>query len=130
MVDVGAVPLIKRRKIKVLPGIRAFTGEGVLFLDGDERPFDEVILATGYVSAVSDYLEDAEGLLNEHGHPRGLWARGSRAGLYFIGFDGYSLGGVLRSIRRDAPLVADRILLETGAAGTGGSARKQLGEIR
>ncbi|MGI9628614.1 MAG: flavin-containing monooxygenase [Longimicrobiales bacterium] len=109
VIDVGTVRLIKRGLIGVLPAISEFLVDTIRFADGSEHPFDHVVLATGYDSAVTDFVPEAAGMLNRHGHPAGLWGSGQHEGLYFIGFDGYSTGGVLQSIRLEAPQIADRI---------------------
>ena len=60
-------------------------------------------------SAVDELIPDADGLLNQDGHPKALWGDERHAGLFFAGFDGYALGGLLRSIRLEAPQIATRI---------------------
>lgn len=109
VVDVGTVALIKKGLIRVAGGIDRFEPEGVVLSDGASWSGRHVILATGYDSAVEELIPDAEGLLDPRGHPVAGSATGRHAGLHFVGFNGYSTGGVLRSIRHEAPGVAERI---------------------
>ena len=48
---------IKKGNIKVVPAIDRFTTSGVLFKNGDEYPFDAIILATGYRSGIQDFFD-------------------------------------------------------------------------
>ena len=109
VIDVGTLAEIKRGRIRVRPGIERFTEGGVRFLDGSEEPFDAVILATGYRSRVEEFLPAAKGALDEQGHPPIGSLDGELAGLHFVGFDGYSAGGILRTIYRDSEAVVERI---------------------
>jgi cation diffusion facilitator CzcD-associated flavoprotein CzcO len=108
VIDVGAVPLIKQRKVKVLPGISRFTPEGVVFSDGQQLPFDGVVLATGYRAAIEEFLVDVTGIFNEHGTPR-HWQIDEQPGLFFLGFDAYVPGGLLYVIRNDSEKIAEAI---------------------
>ena len=109
VVDVGTVARIKSGDIGVVGEIARFEPEGVALTDGSALTCDHVVLATGYESAVGDFIPDVAGALNPDGHPAGLWGAGRHEGLYFAGFNGYSPGGLLRSIRLEAPRIAERI---------------------
>ena len=94
-------------KVAVAGAIERFTQTGVLFADGQERPFDSVILATGYRPAL-DYLEGAVPLDGE-GFPRMDGLRAADApDLYFIGMI-YNIRGTLYNIAREAPIIAEQI---------------------
>jgi hypothetical protein len=110
VVDVGTVAQIKKGRIRVVGAIERFEPGGVVMSDGSSWTGRHVILATGYDSAVDEFVVDAEGLLDPRGHPAAGSASGRHAGLHFIGFNGYSTGGVLRSIRHEAPGLADRVV--------------------
>lgn len=107
VIDVGTLPLIKQGKIKVLPEVQAFTTKGVR-CNSEVYGFDAVILATGYRAAIEDFLEDTSGVFDERGVPRG-WKVPQQPGLYFVGYDCYTPGGLLYVIRRDAMKVAAEI---------------------
>ncbi|KAF2286888.1 hypothetical protein GH714_034995 [Hevea brasiliensis] len=49
VLDVGALSQIRSGKIKVMEGVKEITRNGVKFMDGQEREFDSIILATGDV---------------------------------------------------------------------------------
>ena len=110
VIDVGTIKLLKQGAIKMLPAIEQFGAETVTFTNKETYPIDHVILATGFHSRVDTLIPGVEPLLNQQGHPASLWGNGEHAGLYFIGFDGYAIGGVLRSIRLDAEIISDRIV--------------------
>lgn len=57
VLDVGALSLIKTGKIKVVEAVREITENGAKFVDGQEREFDSIILATGYKSNVPSWLK-------------------------------------------------------------------------
>ena len=110
VVDVGTVAKIKEGAIRVVGSIERFHPGGVELAGGDMLGCQEVILATGYRSAVEEIVPAAAPTLNRHGHPPGPWLEDGPEGLYFAGYDGYSTGGVLRSIRLEAPRITERIV--------------------
>ncbi len=101
LIDVGTIGLIKRGLITVYPGIQRFTEEGVVFEDGRERPFDAVILATGYRPRVNAFLLDAPGAYDEQGTPLSTGREASTPGLYFCGYY-VAPTGMLREIAIEA----------------------------
>ncbi len=107
VIDVGTLPLIKTGKVKVLPAVQRFTPRGVV-CEGQEHDFDVVVLATGYRPALADLLAHSDDLFDPRGYPKHWQAQG-QPGLYFLGFDGYTAGGLLYVIRRDAPIITDHI---------------------
>lgn len=110
VIDVGTVREIKAGRIRVRPAVEDFDDRGVRFADGRVETFDHVILATGYVPDIGDFVVDTEGLLNDLGHP-GVISPGRRhRGLHLLGFDAYSPGGVLKSIRDQSAGVAEAIV--------------------
>ena len=109
VIDVGAVARIRDGSIAVRPAVERFTPAGVRFAGGREGRYDHVVLATGYRSRVEDFLEGGEALLNRHGHPSEVSPGGRHRGLHFVGFDGYSVGGLLRTIHRDSARAVEAI---------------------
>ncbi|KAH7847468.1 hypothetical protein Vadar_026416 [Vaccinium darrowii] len=57
VLDVGALSQIKSGKIKVVESLREITRNGAKFMDGQEKEFDSIILATGYKSNVPCWLK-------------------------------------------------------------------------
>ncbi|MEL6626575.1 MAG: NAD(P)/FAD-dependent oxidoreductase [Bacteroidota bacterium] len=112
VIDVGAVPLIKAGKIKIYPAIDHFDGEEVVFVDGRRKKFDTVILATGYKAALEDFIEDTTGIFNADGYPKAITVE-EHPGLYFLGFDPYVAGGLLRVIYMDSERILKYILSHT-----------------
>jgi len=95
-------------RVVVRPGVVGFTPRSVVFADGSEGDFDEVIMATGFHAA----LDPLGGLVRRD--PRGFAWRTDRVtsadqpDLYFVGQE-YDATGGLSNIRHDAPLAADRV---------------------
>ena len=109
VVDIGTAEQIKRGKIKILPDIKGFTPGGIRFTDDQLIPFEQVILATGYLAQVEDFIEETDGLLDQFGLPRQAVGSGPQEGLFFAGFDNYKLGGILGTIHQDSLEIVDRI---------------------
>ncbi|KAF3781927.1 putative indole-3-pyruvate monooxygenase [Nymphaea thermarum] len=57
VLDVGAMPMIKSRNIKIMAEIDTLTTNGAKFVDGKELEFHSVILARGYKSNFSSWLK-------------------------------------------------------------------------
>ncbi len=94
VLDIGTIARIRRGEIEVLPGIESFARGVVRFVSGVERPFDAVVLATGYRRATE-------------------FVQGEGPGLYWCGFRVVPTG-VLREIAREAQAIAAQIA--TGAS--------------
>jgi cation diffusion facilitator CzcD-associated flavoprotein CzcO len=107
VIDLGTVDLIKQGKIKILPGVDYFKENSIVFKDGREEGFDAVILATGYKSQITDFVEDMSHILNHLNQPKSPIIL-ERKGLYFIGFGAYA-GGILRSIHRNSEMIVEHI---------------------
>ncbi|MDI3289105.1 NAD(P)/FAD-dependent oxidoreductase [Polyangium sp. 15x6] len=109
LIDVGTLELVKQGQIDVVKDVRSFDPGEVHFVDGTTRPFDAVVLATGYRTGISEYFEDAEGWLDERGYPRYFGEPVPGApGLFFIGFRN-PLTGALHDIAIEAQRVADHL---------------------
>ncbi len=107
VIDVGTVARIRAGDIALAPNPTGFSADAVRFDDGSVRPFDAVILATGYRSGLPALLE-AEGVLDAAGYPAG---DGGCAvpGLFFLGF-ARPKAGILREIALGAARVRDAVL--------------------
>lgn len=109
LLDVGTVKLIRGGQLAVYPGIERFTDEGVVFVDGRERAYDAVILATGYRPDIDALIPEAgaagilhDGVPVESGRELGL------PGLYGCGFY-ISRTGMLREIGMESKRIAEAI---------------------
>jgi len=107
LLDIGTVARIRRREIEVVPGIASFNASGARFADGVERPYDAVVLATGYRPALAAFLDPAAGALDDTGRPRASGVE-TLPGLYFCGFY-VAPTGMLREIAREARRIARAI---------------------
>ena len=109
LIDIGTVARIKSGQIKVYPGIDAFTTSGVRFVDGSAGEFDTVLLASGYEPHVAGLFPSTPLAVYGNGMPFDVVGTGAFAGIYFVGFDVRSPGGLLRSIGQQAMRVAEAI---------------------
>jgi indole-3-pyruvate monooxygenase len=107
LIDVGTVALVRAGKIGVLPDVQRFEPDGVRFADGVARPFDAVVLATGYRAGFAALLPPAPEVIDQLGYPRAL-AEPSLPGLFFVGFRNVATG-LLRQIAIEARMVASQI---------------------
>jgi Pyridine nucleotide-disulphide oxidoreductase len=107
VIDVGTIDAIKAGHIQVFKGIERFEARSIVFANGQELPFDAVILATGYRSGLSDFLP-ASVMLNERGYPPQLWDV-AHPNLYFLGFS-IPIAGTFRNIQMDSTLILNHIL--------------------
>ncbi|CAN1287550.1 Probable indole-3-pyruvate monooxygenase YUCCA4 [Linum perenne] len=82
VLDVGALSQIRSGKIKVMEGVKEITKTGAKFLDGQDKDFDSIILATGYKSNVPSWLKTKDGM------PKTEFPNGWKGedGLYTVGF--------------------------------------------
>jgi len=106
VIDLGTVKRIKQGKIKVFPEIASFSEQTISFKDNKEESFHHVILATGYSSGITEFLAQASDHLNDQSEPKTWQAKDK---LYFLGFNAYSPGGLLRSIYLESELIANAL---------------------
>lgn len=107
ILDIGTVNLIKDGRIHIHPGLTQFNENGVVFSDGTIKPFDAIILGTGYRPRVHEFLQEAAGVLNEEGAPQSS-GQETAPGLYFCGFY-ISPTGMLREIGIEARRISAHI---------------------
>ncbi len=104
LIDVGTIGLLRSGVLKSHPDVVRFTETGVVFSNGAERPFDAVVLATGYRPDVR-FVEGAERIADERGYPRAVSDGQALPRAWFVGFHN-SQGGLLRKIGFEAQRVA------------------------
>ena len=107
------VDAIRAGRVALAGAVTALLPGGARFADGDERPFDAVILATGFAAA----LQPLGGLVTTDA--RGFARRTDRVtsadqpALWFVGHR-YDASGALFNIGRDAPLAAAGVAATIG----------------
>ena len=110
VVDIGTLEQIKKRNITILPDIERFGVREVQFTNGETKPFDLVILATGYYAQIDDFMDDAADFVNKDGLPSQAVFDSTHKGLYFVGFNNYVPGGALGVINSESEEVVNHIL--------------------
>jgi len=112
---------VKSGRIQLAGSVSAFTTTGMRFVDGSERSFDTVMLATGYRAALGmlgpEITRDRCGFAAR----RDRVVSSDRPGLYFVGHN-YDVAGGLRNIAQDARIAARLIakdLRDNGQTYTG-----------
>lgn len=113
LLDLGTVAMIKKGKIRVLPGVEEILAFGVRFAGGQMQPFDSIIFATGYTSGLSKLIEGFDAISDSRGRPHRFGQESGIAGLYFVGFRNPPTGA-LREIAIEATRVARAICYDIG----------------
>ncbi|KAL1557371.1 putative indole-3-pyruvate monooxygenase YUCCA4 [Salvia divinorum] len=115
VLDVGAFALIKSGKIKVMKSVREITKRGAKFMDGQEKEFDSIILATGYKSNVASWLKGSD-FFTEEGMPKASFPNGWRGndGLYVAGFTRQGILGTSSDALKIAADIAHKLRLTKG----------------
>jgi indole-3-pyruvate monooxygenase len=108
ILDIGAIAMIKRGKIHVLPAVEEIFPDRARFQGGAEHPFEAIILATGYISGLDKMIEDFATIADARGRPHRFGEETGIPGLYFVGFRNPATGA-LREIALEAPRVARSI---------------------
>lgn len=108
LIDVGTIQLIKDGHLEVHAGIKEFTRDGIIFLDGKEATFDAVILATGYLPRVNSFLKVDSNIYDQNGTPLHSGHDTLMPGLYFCGYY-VSPTGMLREIGIEARQISASI---------------------
>lgn len=111
VIDIGTLDQIKAGTITVLPGVDRVNAKTVSFTDGSERPFDAIILATGYRPGLAPILgpDLSARILSERGYPRQLWSDAPGLdGLYFLGFT-TPLTGIIYNLTIDSDKIARHV---------------------
>ncbi|KAJ6330062.1 hypothetical protein OIU76_008821 [Salix suchowensis] len=109
VLDVGALSQIKSGKIKVMEGVKEITRSGVKFMDGQEKKFESIILATGYKSNVPTWLKGCD-FFTKDGMPAPPFPDGWKGGngLYTVGFTRRGLLGTASDAVKIARDIGDQ----------------------
>ncbi|XP_041022434.1 probable indole-3-pyruvate monooxygenase YUCCA4 [Juglans microcarpa x Juglans regia] len=109
VLDVGALSQIKSGKIKVMEGVKEITRNGAKFMNGQEKQFDSIILATGYKSNVPTWLKGSD-FFTKDGMPKTPFPNGWKGedGLYTVGFTRRGLLGTASDAVKLAKDIADQ----------------------
>jgi indole-3-pyruvate monooxygenase len=106
LIDVGTLALLRSGDVALARGVERFDGENVVFDGGETKPFDAVVLATGYKPALEEFLPDAAELCNASGFPKKTGT--VKPGLHLCGFE-VSTRGMLKEIAFEARHLAEEI---------------------
>lgn len=111
MLDIGTIGRIKSGHIKVYQDIEKINGAQITFTDGIIAEFDAIVLATGYLQEVDEFLkiEDTNSkIINDKGCPTTSGEASGMQGLYFCGFN-VSPAGMFREMAMEAKKIAKLI---------------------
>jgi indole-3-pyruvate monooxygenase len=108
ILDIGAIAMIKRGRIRVLPAVEEILPDRVRFHGGAEQPFEALIFATGYTADLDSMVEGFATIADARGRPDRFGEESGIPGLYFVGFKNPATGA-LREIALEAPRVARHI---------------------
>ncbi|KAL8499285.1 hypothetical protein ACS0TY_022315 [Phlomoides rotata] len=115
VLDIGAISQIKSGKIKIMKGVREITNTGAKFMDGQEKKFNSIILATGYKSNVPSWLKGSN-FFTDEGMPKASFPDGWKGenGLYVVGFTRRGLLGTASDAINIAKEIADKFRTNKG----------------
>jgi NADPH-dependent glutamate synthase beta subunit-like oxidoreductase len=108
LLDIGTIAAIKAGKIAVVPAVRSVGVASVTCADGVTRPFDALLLATGYTPGLDRWIEGFAAIADHRGRPHKFGEQTGIEGLYFVGFKNPPTGA-LREIAIEAARTARAI---------------------
>lgn len=111
-IDIGTVAKIKSGVIKVRKGIVELKKNSVMFDDGLEEKFDLLLLATGYTANIDEFLQTSKKCIIENAEPAFKIGNDEFKGLYFIGFEKYTYGGTLGTLKEESEAILNEISLQ------------------
>jgi cation diffusion facilitator CzcD-associated flavoprotein CzcO len=106
-IDLGTIEKIKEGKIKIYKEIQELEENSIRFVDSKINQFDSIILATGYHAQIDSFLGKDNACLDDKGEPQTKLGRDKAKGLYFIGYEKFTLGGILGTLKDDAALIVN-----------------------
>jgi putative flavoprotein involved in K+ transport len=131
IIDVGLVPLIKERKVTVVPAVESIDGSHVRLADGSSIEPDAVIACLGYRRGLEPLVGHL-GIVGEHGRPTSVGGVNSPRAprLYFVGYKN-AISGMFREFGYEAKDIArslKRARRERSSQPSGNSAQAVSGE--
>ncbi len=109
-IDIGTIAKIKSGEIKVRKGIAEFNNNYVVFTNGISEQYDVLLFATGYTASLNDFIKAKDSLFIENGEPATKIAKDNEKGLYFLGYEKYTYGGTLGTLKAESELILNGIL--------------------
>lgn len=109
-IDLGTIDLIKKGIIKVHRKIIEIKENSLIFENNKEEKVDAIILATGYTAGVNEIIENVNSFFDEQGEPSKKIGDGYYKGMYFIGYEKYTYGGVLGTLIDESELILNDII--------------------
>ena len=73
-------------------------------------PFCLIKALVFHQTGPDDLVHTTDGLLDQQVVPKSPVGKGPYAGLYFVGFDNYKLGGILGTIRTDSETIVNHLM--------------------
>jgi cation diffusion facilitator CzcD-associated flavoprotein CzcO len=106
ILDVGLIPLLKKRRVEVVPAVEAFGGDDVLLAGGRRIQPAAVIAATGFLRGLEPLVGHL-GVVEPSGRPAvyGDQTHPNAPNLYFVGYTN-PLSGNLREVGIEARRIA------------------------
>lgn len=108
MIGFNVTDAIRAGQVPVRRGIRQLTADGVVLEDGTGEQFDEIILATGFRSAIQLLSSLVTIDRKRFALRRDRVTSSDQPNLFFVGHN-YDSTGALFNIRRDATLCANAV---------------------
>lgn len=115
ILDIGTIAMVKSGRISVVPGVTRVSGTTVHFVDGVDRDFDAMVLATGYTPGLDRLVSGFDAIADTRQRPHRFGEETDIPGLYFVGFRNPPTGA-LREIALEAPRVASALAARLGAS--------------
>jgi hypothetical protein len=102
--------MIRNGKIKVVPDIDHFDLQSIIFKDGREIEIHEVILCTGYLSRLEEFIPGIKPMLDKYDNPSSPIGKGKFKNMFFLGFDNFQPGGILGTIHEDSKVILQELV--------------------
>ena len=114
VIDLGTLAAIKAGQIKVISEIPDFTTDRMMNKDNGEKPFDAIILATGYRPKIKAILPHLGPPFRPDGTPDWVVGKKENLGLFLIGFNNYQPSGILGAVVEESKTILEALKKSTG----------------
>lgn len=109
-IDLGTIDLIKKGVIKVYRKILEIKEKSLIFEQNNEEDIDAIILATGYTAGINDIIQNVNSFFDANGEPTKKIGDGYYEGMYFIGYEKFTYGGVLGTLINESEIILNDII--------------------